>query len=237
MSINIIHASEDTYTAFLPIRQVYATLSVYANFGNNSFRLKKITNDADEVQRIKSRGQWRRDEFILSSKELAGLVHIPTMYVKTPAIRWITSRTFEPPVNLPLVHRNPDGTPADLKETLTPIGTTNFRGSEIPFGIGPDDRRRHIYIVGKTGMGKSTLLENMIVDDMRKGRGLAVIDPHGDLAEGVIGYIPKNRTNHTIIFDPSDKEWPIAFNMLEDIDPELRPLIASGLIGIFKKIF
>jgi hypothetical protein len=76
-------------------------------------------------------------------------------------------------------------------------------------------------------MGKSTLLENMIIDDMNKGRGLALVDPHGDLAEAVIGFIPKNRTNHTIIFDPSDKEWPIAFNMLEDIEPELRPLVAS----------
>jgi Type IV secretion-system coupling protein DNA-binding domain len=235
-SINIIHASEDPYTAFLPIREIYATLSVYANFWNNSFKLKKITDDAREVEKVKNRSSWRRDEFILSSKELAGLVHLPTMYVKTPSIRWVTSRTFEPPVNLPIIQNRSTGDGKN-DDVLTPIGSTNFRWTEIPFGIGPDDRRRHMYIIGKTGMWKSTLLENMIVDDMRKGRGLAVIDPHWDLAEGVIGYIPKNRTNHTIIFDPSDKEWPIAFNMLEDIDPELRPLIASGLIGIFKKIF
>ncbi|MBF0913829.1 type IV secretion system DNA-binding domain-containing protein [Candidatus Gracilibacteria bacterium] len=107
----------------------------------------------------------------------------------------------------------------------------------MSFGIGSSDRRRHIYILGKTGMGKSTLLENMIIDDIRKGRGVAVIDPHGDLAESVIGFIPKNRTNQTIIFDPSDTHWPISFNMLEDISPEHRPLVASGLIGIFKKIF
>lgn len=237
VNINIIHASDDKYTAFLPIREIYATLSVYASFGNNSFRLKKLTNDEMEIEKIKKRAQWRRDEFILSSKELAWLVHLPTMYVKTPSIRWVTSRTFEPPVNLPIIAKDAVNGGPVLDNVLTPIGTTNFRGTEIPFGIWPDDRRRHMYIIGKTGMGKSTLLENMIVDDMRKGRGLAVIDPHGDLAEWVIGYIPKNRTNHTIIFDPSDKEWPIAFNMLEDIDPELRPLIASGLIWIFKKIF
>ena len=79
-------------------------------------------------------------------------------------------------------------------------------------------------------MGKSTLLENMIIDDIEKGRGVALIDPHGDLAEAVIGYIPKNRTNQVIIFDPSDKEWPIAFNMLEEVEPEHRTLVASGLI-------
>jgi hypothetical protein len=86
-------------------------------------------------------------------------------------------------------------------------------------------------------MGKSTLLENMIVDDIRQGRGVAVVDPHGDLAENIIGLIPKNRTNQAIIFDPSDKEWPIAFNMFDGVDAEQRPLVASGIVGIFKKIF
>ncbi|QFR39783.1 DUF87 domain-containing protein [Candidatus Gracilibacteria bacterium 28_42_T64] len=107
----------------------------------------------------------------------------------------------------------------------------------MSFGMGPSDRRRHVYVIGKTGMGKSTLLENMIIDDINKGRGVAVIDPHGDLAEAVIGHIPKSRTNQTIIFDPSDRDWPIAFNMLDDVSPEQRPLVASGLVGIFKKIF
>lgn len=86
-------------------------------------------------------------------------------------------------------------------------------------------------------MGKSTLLENMIIDDIRKWRWVAVIDPHGDLAEWVIGFIPKSRTNQTIIFDPSDTDWPIAFNMLDNVKPEHRPLVASGLVWIFKKIF
>jgi hypothetical protein len=86
-------------------------------------------------------------------------------------------------------------------------------------------------------MGKSTLLENMIIDDIHKGRGVAVIDPHGDLAEAVIGHIPKSRTNQAIIFDPSDTDWPIAFNMLDSVKVEHRPLVASGLVGIFKKIF
>ena len=107
----------------------------------------------------------------------------------------------------------------------------------MSFGIWPNDRRRHMYILWKTGMWKSTLLENMIIDDIRKWRWVAVIDPHGDLAEAVIWFIPKSRTNQTIIFDPSDTSWPIAFNMLEDISPEHRPLVASGLVWIFKKIF
>lgn len=163
-------------------------------------------------------------------------MHLPTNYVKTPYINWVSSRAFEPPSNLPVI--DPDLLDSNTPQSiLTPIGRTNFRGTDMSFGIGPDDRRRHMYIIGKTGMGKSVLLENMIMDDIIKGRGVAVIDPHGDLVEGIIGLIPKNRTNQTIIFDPSDTEWPIAFNMLENISDAQRSFIASGLVGIFKRIF
>ena len=94
-----------------------------------------------------------------------------------------------------------------------------------------------MYIIGKTGMGKSTLLENMIYDDIMKGRGVGLVDPHGDLAETIIACIPKSRTNDVILFDPSDAKFPIAFNMLEQVTPELRPIVASGLVGVFKKMF
>ena len=139
--------------------------------------------------------------------------------------------------NLPIIDHDLDDDIDEVSEELTPLGRTNFRGSNISFGMWPNDRRRHVYIIWKTWMGKSTLLENMIIDDIRKGRWVAVIDPHGDLAEQVIWFIPKNRTNQTIIFDPSDTEFPIAFNMLENVKPHLRPLVASGLVSTFKKLF
>jgi hypothetical protein len=94
-----------------------------------------------------------------------------------------------------------------------------------------------VYIIGKTGMGKTTLLENMIFSDIQAGKGVAVIDPHGDLADSVLNYVPAERTNDVIIFDPSDRDFPIAFNMLETADPALNTIIASGLVGIFKKIY
>ncbi len=96
---------------------------------------------------------------ILSSTELAGLVHLPTLYVKTPGVNWITTRRFEPPHNLPIAEK-----------PNTPIGISNFRGSQEGFGLQPVDRARHTYIIGKTGMGKSTLLENMIYSDILAGR-------------------------------------------------------------------
>jgi type IV secretory pathway TraG/TraD family ATPase VirD4 len=139
---------------------------------------------------------------------------------------------LEPPSNLPVITRT-----AELKNDLTAIGKTNFRGKNQNFGIKADDRRRHLYIVGKTGMGKSTLLENMIFSDITSGKGVAVIDPHGDLAEAVIDFVPASRTNDVIIFDPADSEFPVSFNMLEAQNPANRHLVASGIVGVFKKIF
>jgi CxxC-x17-CxxC domain-containing protein len=117
------------------------------------------------------------------------------------------------------------------------FGQTNFRNEMRKFGIKTDDRRRHMYLIGKTGMGKSTVLENMIVNDIRNGKGVAVIDPHGDLAEKIIKYIPKERIDDVVYFNPADMDYPIAFNLVEQVEPHLRHLVASGLIGVFKKLW
>ena len=123
-------------------------------------------------------------------------------------------------------------------QDITPIGYYNFRGNrDQKFGIKADDRRRHIYVIGKTGVGKSTLLENMAVADITSGKGIAVIDPHGELAEKLLDYIPEERLDDVIYFDPSDMEYPIAFNPMEQVNPEFRHLVASGLMGVFKKIW
>jgi len=114
---------------------------------------------------------------------------------------------------------------------------TTYRNESKKFGIKTDDRRRHMYLVGKTGMGKSTILENMIVDDIRAGHGVAVVDPHGDLAEKIIDYIPTERIDDVVYFNPSDINFPIAFNVVEQVEPHLRHLVASGLIGVFQKLW
>jgi len=124
-----------------------------------------------------------------------------------------------------------------MSETIAVFAETNFRNQYRKFGIKIDDRRRHMYLIGKTGMGKSTILENMIVDDIRSGKGVMVVDPHGDLAEKIIEYIPSSRVNDVIYFNPADMEYPIAFNIVEQVEPHLRHLVASGLIGVFKKLW
>ena len=117
------------------------------------------------------------------------------------------------------------------------FGQTNFRGERVKFGIKTDDRRRHVYLIGKTGVGKTTLLENMVISDIRSGKGVAVVDPHGEFAQKILDFVPENRVDDVIYFNPSDINYPIAFNPLESVSAEYRHLIASGIMGVFKKLW
>ncbi|MFA6436689.1 MAG: CxxC-x17-CxxC domain-containing protein [Candidatus Paceibacterota bacterium] len=114
---------------------------------------------------------------------------------------------------------------------------TNFRNERRKFGIKIDDRRRHVYVIGKTGVGKTTVLENMAIADIRAGHGMAIVDPHGEFADKMLDFIPKSRVNDVIYFNPSDLDFPIALNVIEKVSPEQRHLVASGLVGVFKKIW
>ena len=124
----------------------------------------------------------------------------------------------------------------DEKE-LVFLGETNFRGDRIRFGIQKDDRRRHMYVVGSTGMGKSEFLKNMAIQDIEAGRGVCFIDPHGDSANDLLDFIPEERIKDVNYFDLDDLEYPIAFNVMEGIGFDYRHLVASGLVGVFKKIW
>jgi Type IV secretion-system coupling protein DNA-binding domain len=120
---------------------------------------------------------------------------------------------------------------------ITPFAVTNYRDERKVFGIRQRDRSGHMYLIGKTGTGKSTLILNMLVSDIRNGRGAALIDPHGDLAEEILNFIPKERIEDVIYFNPADLEYPVAFNPLEKVHPDYHHLVASGLISVFKKIW
>jgi len=124
-----------------------------------------------------------------------------------------------------------------LEDNITFLGRTNFRNTQKKFGIKLDDRRKHVYIIGKTGMGKTTLLANMAAQDIQDGFGMAFIDPHGEQAEELLDYVPKERVKDVVYLNPSDIGYPIGFNIMEVKDPDVRHLIASGLMGVFKKIW
>jgi hypothetical protein len=122
-------------------------------------------------------------------------------------------------------------------DKVTYLATTDFRGQNTKFGIRPEDRTRHMYIIGKTGMGKSTLLENMIAQDIINGEGVCFIDPHGSSAEKLLKYVPEHRIADVVYFAPFDMKYPVGLNILEKVDESERHLVASGLMDTFKKIF
>ena len=120
---------------------------------------------------------------------------------------------------------------------ITFFARTNSRGKETPFGIKRKDRARHLYVIGKTGMGKSTLLENMAIQDIRNGEGVAFIDPHGSTADRILEYVPPHRVKDVLYFAPFDMDYPVAFNVMEDVGYDKRHLVVSGLLSAFRKIW
>ncbi len=117
------------------------------------------------------------------------------------------------------------------------FGITNFRNTQRRFGIKVDDRRRHFYVVGKTGMGKTEMLKNMAVQDIQGGNGIGFVDPHGEAADELLQFVPTERLKDVIYFNPADTDHPIAFNVMENVKAEHRHLVASGLMSVFKKVW
>ncbi|MFA6475640.1 MAG: DUF87 domain-containing protein [Patescibacteria group bacterium] len=167
---------------------------------------------------------------ILTQEEVSSLFHIPDASLKLPAINWILSKRAQPPFNLPTPHTT-------AKTDATFFGQTNFRGLNTTFGIRRDDRRRHLYVVGKSGSGKSKLLETLIIDDIINNQGVCVMDPHGDLIQDILQYIPEHKIKDVIYFNVSDIDWPIAFNPLENVTPDMKQQVTQGLIEVFEKFF
>lgn len=125
----------------------------------------------------------------------------------------------------------------DHENEIVVFARTNYRNEGRKFGIRTDDRRRHFYVLGKTGVGKTTLLENMVIGDIRAGHGVGIVDPHGDFAEKILDFIPDKRIQDVVYFNPADLEHPVGFNVLEAVDETHKHLVASGLMGVFKKIW
>lgn len=123
------------------------------------------------------------------------------------------------------------------EDKITYFGETDYRNKRTRFGIKAKDRVRHMYVIGKTGMGKSTVLENMAIQDIQNGEGIAFIDPHGSSAEKLLEYVPENRIKDVVYFAPFDTDFPMSFNVLEDVGADKRHLVVSGLMSVFKKIW
>ncbi len=159
---------------------------------------------------------------ILNTEELASLWHLPTPYIETPNIKWLISKKAPPPVNLPT-------------EGIL-LGRSIYRGVETPVKMQKDDRRRHMYIIGRTGSGKTEVMKYMSVQDIKNGEGLCIIDPHGDFIEDVLPHIPKERAEDVILFEPFDMDRPLGLNMLEVDSEEQKDFAVQEMISIFYKL-
>ena len=164
----------------------------------------------------------RGDLSVLTSEELAGLFHFPNKNIQTPHIGWLNAKRAPAPAQIP--------------SSGLYLGMSSFRGLSKPVYIQKDDRRRHMYVVGKTGVGKSEFLKDMILQDIKNGEGVCFIDPH-DTIDKLLPLIPPERAEDVILFDPSDTERPLGLNMLEGKTEQERHYIVSSIVGLMYKLY
>lgn len=234
VSARILTGSKDAYTKKLLLNSLAGSFGSFSQGEGNLIKLKKPSSFSrkklvDAIFKRKFYPSAKAQYFNIA--EIASLYHFPSNKLSSiHNISWATSFASEPPENLP-TSDSPE------KENINFFARTNFKNKITTFGIRLEDRRRHNYIVGKTGTGKSTLIANMVINDIRNKRGVAVIDPHGDLSEILLDYIPSYRVNDVIYLDPSQKERSFVLNPLEVKEKAQKELAVSGIIAIFQKIY
>ena len=229
VKIRLMYAGHDQATARLRMQALVGAFKQFNTTNLNGFQSQNPSFNRDKQLEYQARF-FIDNGFILNIEELASIFHLPHTSVETPNILWATTKTAEPPSNVPI--------PVAGKETdISLLGVTNFRGDNTVFGVYREDRGRHIYILGQTGTGKSGALELLTLSDIYYGQGFAVIDPHGDYAQHVLNFIPENRIDDVVYFNPADTAYPIGFNPLEITDPSLKGHISSELVGVLKRLF
>ncbi len=230
VKIRIVYIGNDKTTARLRMQAIVGTFKQYNSTNLNGFTSKNSVYGRDALAQAKSRF-FIDNGFILNIEELASVFHLPHTNVETPNIVWASSKTAEPPAKLPVI----TGAPED--NDISAFGLTNFRGYQQQFGMHRSDRGRHLYIIGQTGAGKSGLLELFALSDVFHNQGYAIIDPHGDFAVNNMKFVPAHRVNDVVYFNPADTAFPIGFNPMEVIDPNMKNNISSEIIGVLKRMF
>ncbi|MCA9369003.1 ATP-binding protein, partial [Candidatus Woesebacteria bacterium] len=233
-SMRILTFAADEEQAQRQLSSAVASLKQFSTANLNSFeRSSHVLANQEILRRYRKRyfPDGENEYFVLNIEELASIFHLPSESVETPNIAWVDAKRGEPPLNLPV-------------DDCAYIGKTIFRDRETLFGIKAADRRQHMYIIGKTGTGKSTLMKNMVIKDMEAGHGVGVLDPHGDLIEQILHVIPEERLEDVVYFNPDDIEYPMGINLLELSDglseedaTREKEYIAESIISLFHKIY
>ncbi len=220
-NLRVVSSSVNQSAADSNLRNILASFMQYSMPPFNGFKVvrkdtKRVVNDY--IFRV-----FRNTKEVLNTEELASLWHLPTRFMETPNIKWVAAKKAPAPVNTPT--------------TGVLLGKNVYRGVETKIYLARDDRRRHQYIIGRTGTGKTELLKNMAIQDIRAGEGICIVDPHGDFVEDVLQYIPKERAEDVVLFEPFDMERPLGLNMLQVKGPEQKDFAVQEMIAIFMKLF
>lgn len=229
VKIRIVYAGPHEHLAKLRMQAIQGAFKQFNTTNLNGFQGTASSFSTERLLAYQTRF-FVDQGFILNIEELASLFHLPHTSVETPNIVWATTKTAEPPANIPVLT-------SGQEQTISLYGVTNFRGSNTVFGTYRGDRGRHIYIIGQTGVGKSGLLELLTLSDIYYDQGFCVIDPHGDYAQNMLEFIPERRVRDVVYFNPADSAYPIGFNPLEVTDPSMKNHISSELVGVLKRMF
>ncbi len=226
VTVRLVASAKEAHRARTMLNHIASSFSQYNYYEHgNSLAVAGSGRSATIVRDFIFRRFKESRAFILNTEEMTSLFHLPLKSAETPNILWLTARQAAAPVNLP-------------SEGLV-LGTNEFRGEKREVKIKPVDRMRHTYIIGKSGTGKSQLMANMAIQDIIAGRGLCMIDPHGDLIDDVLKHVPPERADDVVIFSPADIERPMSINLLE-FDPrypEQKSFVINEMIGIFDKLY
>lgn len=227
--IRIVVSSQSKESANAHLRNIRSTFSQFASDLNSFTSAKILFKGGFMINFIYKffpvlELPFAKSISILSPDELASIFHFPNKTVETPHIQWLKAKTA--PVSAEV-----------LTSGGTFIGYGYHRGIRRPVCIGFDDRRRHVYIIGKTGVGKSVLLQDMALQDIRAGYGVCVIDPHGDLIDDIIKFIPPERAEDVIYFDPANTERPMGLNLLEAYTEDQKHFITTSIINLMYKLY
>ncbi len=230
------NTQEKTKLYFDNISSAFSEYTYY-QYGNSFYqydnsiysKIKRSINKQLKQERLVSSFIYRQfiesQSFLLSTQELVSMFHFPLPHTETPNIDWLTAKSAPAPNNIP-------------KEGVT-LGFNVFRGQKTDVKIKSIDRRRHMYIIGKSGTGKSVLLNNLAIQDIQNGHGVCVMDPNGDLIEDILNRVPPERADDVVVFSPADTQRPIGLNLLEYDPryPEQKTFVINEMIGIFDKLY
>lgn len=220
--VRVVTAAPTGAEAEVYLSNIISAFSQFQNPAANSFKYKKMTGDKNFVGDFVLR-TFSGKPMMLNTEEIASIFHFPNQNVDTPNIRWLRAKRAPAPVGIPT--------------SGLYVGDNQFRGEKVPVFVKTEDRRRHLYMIGMTGTGKTTLFEQMILQDIKDGHGVCYIDPHGDTAEGLLAKIPRERAEDVIYFDPGDLDRPFGLNILEWSTPEEKDFLVQETIQIFYKLF